>query len=155
MDDIKWCLKQNKGIELVEPNENLGNAYLLKAEEALDTLNSVKSKSWQLIAAYYTIYNGIYSILMKIGIKCEIHKCTIKFSKKYLKDYFVDSDFELIDMAFDARIDSQYYIERRVSEKNYNNIVTQTPMFLVKCKNIMIKHKEIIKIRNEILRLLK
>lgn len=33
-DKIKWCLKKNKGIELVEPNDNLARAYLGKAENA-------------------------------------------------------------------------------------------------------------------------
>jgi len=31
MDQIKWCLNQKKGIELVEPNDNLRDAYLIKA----------------------------------------------------------------------------------------------------------------------------
>ena len=36
MDDIKWCLKQNKGIELVEPNENLAEEYVKNAEETFN-----------------------------------------------------------------------------------------------------------------------
>lgn len=147
---MKWCVKQAKGIELVEPSDNLRNAYFIKAEEALDTLRTSKSKDWKLTAAYYTIYHGIYSLLMKIGVKCEIHSCTIEFAKRFLKDYFLSEDFELIDKAFSARIDSQYYVDREVPNKNYHFIIKKTPEFLVKCKNILLEQKEIEHIRNEI-----
>lgn len=32
MENIKWCLHVENGIELVEPNENLSKAYLKKSE---------------------------------------------------------------------------------------------------------------------------
>lgn len=118
MDKIKWCLRQNKGIELVEPSDNLRDAYLKKAEDALETLRTSKIKDWRLIIAYYIIYNGIYSLLMKIGIKCEIHSCTIEFVKYFLKTHFSEEDFELIDKAFSARIDSQYYVNKNVPDLN-------------------------------------
>lgn len=150
MDKIKWCVQQKKGIELVEPSDNLRDAYLIKAEDALDTLKTSKSKDWQLTTAYYTIYNGLYSLLMKIGIKCEIHSCTIEFTKRFLKDHFSNQDFELIDKAFSARIDAQYYVNRQVPDQNYDLIMKKTPAFLVKCKNIVIDQKEIIEIRARI-----
>ncbi len=150
MDQIKWCMQQKKGIELVEPSDNLRDAYLIKAEDALDTLKTSKSRDWQLTTAYYTIYNGLYSLLMKIGIKCEIHSCTIEFTKRFLKDHFSPQDFELIDKAFSARIDSQYYVNRQVPDQNYDLIMKKTPAFLVKCKNIVIDQKEITEIRARI-----
>ena len=150
MDQIKWCMQQKKGIELVEPSNNLRDAYLIKAEEALDTLRTSKSRDWQLTTAYYTIYHGIYSLLMKIGVKCEIHACTIEFAKRYLKNHFLPEDFELIDKAFSARIDSQYYVNRRVPNQNYELIMKKTPVFLVKCKNIVLEQKEIEDIRGRI-----
>ncbi|MCF7798506.1 hypothetical protein K9M74_01235 [Candidatus Woesearchaeota archaeon] len=150
MDQIKWCLNQKKGIELVEPSDNLRDAYLIKSEEALETLRSTKVRDWQLTTAYYTIYHGIYSLLMKMGVKCEIHSCTIEFTKRYLKDHFTPEDFELLDKAFSARIDSQYYVNREVPDQNYNLIMKKAPAFLVKCKNIVLEQKEIEKIREQI-----
>jgi uncharacterized protein (UPF0332 family) len=151
MDQIKWCIKQKKGIELVESSDNLRDAYLMKAEDALDTLKTSKSRDWQLTTAYYTIYNGLYSLLMKIGIKCEIHSCTIEFTKRFLNDHFSLQDFELIDKAFSARIDSQYYVNREVPDQNYDLIMRKTPLFLVKCKNIVLDEKEIQDVRKKIL----
>jgi uncharacterized protein (UPF0332 family) len=150
MDQIRWCLNQKKGIELVEPSDNLRGAYLAKAEEALETLRTSKSRDWQLTTAYYTIYHGIYSLLMKIGIKCEIHSCTIEFTKRFLKDFFTPEDFGLIDKALSARIDSQYYVNREVPDLNYEIIIKKTPGFLVKCKNIVLEQKEVEEIRNQI-----
>lgn len=59
MGKIEWCVHKKDGIELVEPNENLRNAYLLKAEEALEASRAAISKDWQLTAAYYTIYSSL------------------------------------------------------------------------------------------------
>ncbi len=88
---------------------------------------------------------------MKIGVKCEIHSCTIEFTKKFLKKYFSSEEFELIDKAFSARIDSQYYINKKIPDKNYNTIIKKTPIFIVKCKNIIIEEEEINKIRTELI----
>ena len=143
-------MQQKKCIELVEPSDNLRNAYLIKAEEALEVLRATNIRDWQLTTAYYTIYHGIYSLLVKIGIKCEIHSCTIEFTKRFLKDHFSTDDFELIDKAFSARINSQYYVNRNVPKRNYDLIMTRTPALLVKCKNIVLEQKEITKIRARI-----
>lgn len=150
MDQIKWCLNQKKGIELVEPSNNLRDAYLIKAEESLEVLRTTRIRDWQFTTAYYTIYNGIYSLLMKMGVKCEIHSCTIEFAKRFLKGYFSPEDFELIDKAFSARINSQYYVNREVPDQNYDLIMKKTPAFLVKCKNIVLEQKEIEEIRKKI-----
>jgi len=143
MDQIKWCLNQKKGIELVEPSDNLREAHLMKAEDALEVLRATKIRDWEMTAAYYAIYHGIYSLLMKMGIKCEIHSCTIEFTKRFLKNKFSSEDFELIDKAFSARIDAQYYVNREVPDKNYEFIMKKTPAFLVKCKNTVLEQKEI------------
>ena len=150
MDKINWCLNQKKGIELVEPNDNLRGAYIIKAEDSLATLRLIKSMDWKLTTAYYTIYNGIYSLLMGVGIKCEIHSCTIEFIKRYLKDYFTIEDLKLLDTAFSARNDSQYYVNREVSDSKYDFIIKKTPLFLVKCKNIILGQKKIDNIRIQI-----
>jgi len=144
-------MQQSKGIKLVEPNDNLRNAYIIKAEESLEVLRTTAIRDWQLTTAYYSIYHSIYSLLMKIGIKCEIHSCTLGFTKKFLKNHFLPDDFGLIDKAFSARIDSQYYVNRKVPDFEYDFIINKTPAFLVKCKNIALEQKEINEIREKIL----
>ena len=51
-DKIKWCLKQKKRIELVEPNENLSGAYLRDADNSLTAMGR-NVGSWKIITAYY------------------------------------------------------------------------------------------------------
>jgi len=43
-------------------------------------LREIKDKSnmWLATTKYYCEYFAIYAVLMKLGIKCEIHECTIK-----------------------------------------------------------------------------
>lgn len=75
MASISWCKRQHKGIRLIEPNDNLFQEYIQTAEETLDVLRSIKGKSkvWMATTKYYCEYFAFYSMLMKIGVKCEIH----------------------------------------------------------------------------------
>ncbi len=40
MDKIDWCLKKKQGISLIEPNSNLSEAYLKKAEDSFKIYES-------------------------------------------------------------------------------------------------------------------
>jgi len=81
MASIKWCCKQKDGIRLIEPNDNLAESYMKMAEEAPGTMNREKNYNlnFAISACYYSMYYSLYSILMKIGVKCEIHSCTLEF----------------------------------------------------------------------------
>ena len=142
MNKIKWCTEKKEGLSLIEPNSNLANAYLKKAEEALESIRVNIVKDWKISTAYYTIYFSLYSILMKLGIKCEIHSCTIEFAKRFLTEFFEETDLEFAKDALKARIDSQYYMNRTVPDKQYNKMIKKAPEFLVKCKAILIKLNE-------------
>lgn len=153
MKDIKWCLNTNHGMELVEPNENLSKAYLKKAEGSLEVSSILKGKrEWEITSAYYAQYLGIYAILMRIGVKCEIHSCTIAFMKEFLTDYFTKEDVKLISKSHKGRNDLQYYSDRSISEELHLKIINNTPLFLTKCKQVLseINENEIILIRNKI-----
>ena len=142
MKKIEWCCNIKNWIELVAPNTNLADAYIIKAESSLETSRLAKSKDWKVSAAYYAIYFSLYSILQKLGIKCEIHACTILFAKEFLTEYFSKEQFELLDNAFDARQDMQYYVDREVDDKTYNEILNKTPTFISYCKNTSLKIDE-------------
>jgi len=152
MVSINWCLKAKNGLELIESNTNLSKAYIKKAEDSLKSIEINTIKEWKITTAYYSIYFSLYAILMKIGIKCEIHSCTIEFAKRFLKDYFNKEDFELLEDAFKARIDTQYYVNKDVPNEQYKGILNQAPIFFTKCKNILLKitQREIGDIRKEL-----
>lgn len=140
MDKIEWCVK--RGMCLVKPNSNLANAYVKKASEALESISLNTVRDWKISTAYYSIYFSLYAILMKLGVKCEIHSCTIEFAKRSLNEFFSDGDLEFFEDSLKARIDSQYYLDRTVSDKQYNMMLTRAPDLFVKCKSIIIKLNE-------------
>ena len=142
MDKIKWCIGKKEGLSLVEPNLDLASAYIKKAEEALESMRVNIIRDWKISTAYYTIYFSLYAILIKIGVKCEIHSCTIEFAKRFLNDYFENIELEFTEDSLKARIDSQYYIDRTVPDQQFHKMMRKTPEFLVKCKSILIKLNE-------------
>ena len=75
---IEWGCLQKKGIKLIYPNEVLGRSYLDAADSDLLGLESSTLRI-QNSSAYKACYNSFYSILQKIGIKCEIQDCTLEF----------------------------------------------------------------------------
>ena len=143
MEKIKWCKSKKGGIELVEPNKNLADGYILKAEESLAMMQKTKeSRDWSVSTSYYTMYFSLYSILMKIGVKCEIHACTIEFMKKFLSSYFTPAECKFIEDSLQVRVDTQYYVDREVKDEFVNEMFASAPKFLVKCKEVLAKIKE-------------
>ena len=153
MNKINWCLNTKNGLEVIEPNQDLAVAYLKKAEDSLRaTIVLRDNKDWEISSSYYTMYFSLYAILMKIGIKSEIHSCTIHFMKSFLKDYFIKEDVELVEKAQEARINTQYYSDRNISEELYFRMKKQTPLFMIKCKDVLNKltEKEINMLRTKL-----
>jgi len=84
VDKLKWCFEQKRGIKLIKPNENLAKEYIRSAEETLLILKDIEGKSnmWLATTRYYCEYFIVYALLMKLGIKSEIHDCTIMIKEK-------------------------------------------------------------------------
>lgn len=154
MANLKWCCNKKEGIRLIEPNENLSLGYLQMAENATGTMNREKSLNMQfaISACYYSMYYSLYSVLMKIGVKCEIHKCTIEFMKKLLLEFYSNEDYKIISKAFDVRNTSQYYVDKIVTKEDTDFIFSKAQYFLNKSKEILSKINEnnIKHIRNRI-----
>ncbi len=141
MNKLTWCLKQKNGIELAEPNENLCRAYYKEAQETLQQIEGRDTK-WEVIMAYYARYNALYSLLMKAGIKCEIHDCALEILKRI--DGFSDPDWAFLSMLKEKRIQAQYYLKQERLEN-----LLQVKKFVLKCGNIA-ENLDIIKLRNQI-----
>ena len=92
MEKIEWCKRQKLGIKRRDPSINLSKEYLENAEESLRVLASIretKSNMWLATTKYYIEYFAVYAFLMRIGIKCEIHDCTIELAKKFENQEFL------------------------------------------------------------------
>ena len=57
--------------------------------------------------------------------------------KKFLNNYFTDEEMELIEKSQKARIDSQYYSDRNVSDELYERMVNHSVLFLARCKEVL------------------
>ena len=120
MANINWCKKQKNGLTLTSPNDNLSNEYIKSAEETLLILNDIKDRSrmWLATTKYYCEYFAVYSLFMKLGIKCEIHDCTISMTGILEREGALpDGTHDRLEKDKNLRIDNQYYV-------NYHNLTS-------------------------------
>lgn len=76
---IRRCARQKRGIRMVEPSERLGRAYAKKSHAAMRSMRLNMGHGigdWAASTSYYAMYYAVHSLLMRVGIKCEIHDCT-------------------------------------------------------------------------------
>jgi uncharacterized protein (UPF0332 family) len=146
-------LKQKKGISIVDENENLMNAYFKKAENAIRAVRNEKDNfEWEISAGYYVYYFSSYAILMRLGIKCEIHSCTICLVKFLLENKFTQEEINLFNKAKDLRIRVQYYVSYEKEIKDYSKITKKAIDFFYKCQEICqnLTSKEVEEIREKL-----
>lgn len=102
-------------MKLVEPNINLADEYYSNAEETLLVANLSKrsgSNMWLATHKYYAEYLAAYAILMRFGIKSEIHSCTIEIIKLLEIEGIIQFNFsETLEHDKNLRIDNQYYLK--------------------------------------------
>ena len=126
MRKISWCKNQNLGIKLTEPSNNLSEEYYKTAEESLKVLKNIQaieSKVWSATTKYYIEYFAFYSVLMKIGIKCEIHDCTIALAEFFEKEKIIPKGIsKTLEEDKELRIDNQYYLKNRPVDIDFDKI---------------------------------
>lgn len=154
-EHIKWCFKQKSGIKIIEPNDNLCEAYLKKANDSLTSMKAnikVNIKDWAIIAAYYARYNAIYAILMKCGIKSEIHSCTIALVKYLFQNELGTEMFNVLQTSKQQRIDVQYYTNKEINDKLSSNNINSAAKFVIAVEKLIysLKNEKINFIRKEV-----
>ena len=139
MKKIDWCKKKEKGIKLIEPNDNLSKEYFQNSEESLKVLKSIKetkSYMWLATTKYYIKYFAVYSLLMKIGIKCEIHDCTIALIAWLENEGLMNKGTaKILEADKELRIDNQYYLKNKPVKIDFEELLN----FIVSIKEILNK----------------
>ena len=154
MISIRWCLQQKDGLQLIEPNENMAISYLYMAEESISTLQGAeKSKLWTATMTYYIFYYSLYAFMIRMGVKCEIHSCSLVFMQQFLKEVYTQQDMTMIKKAFSARSDLQYYTDRPVKEEIIEETKRYCKDFYIKTKDVLAKlsEQQIETIRNDLI----
>ena len=111
-DYLRWCLRQSKGIRLVRPSGNLAKAYLKKSRSALRSMkvnaeNGIED--WAISAAYYAKYFSVYALLSNLGVKSEIHDCTIALFAYLFRGSVSPGLVEGLRRSKRDRVETQYY----------------------------------------------
>ena len=151
MDDkLGWCLRQKKGLRIIDPNENLANEYIDSSEETLLILRDISGKSnmWVATTKYYCEYFAAYALLMRFGFKSEIHECTIEFLKFLEKERIIKNISKILTMDKRLRIENQYYLKNKKVNINFDKL--RDFVLYIKDKISMISNDDIIKLRNKI-----
>lgn len=151
MVTLDWCFRRKRGIKFIEPNENLSKDYLNAAEESLKILKKIKGESniWLATTKYYCEYQAVYSVLMRIGIKCEIHDCVIQLAEFLEKQEILKKGTkDLLERDKELRIDNQYYLKNKKIDFSYDEILE----FVLEIKNTLnnLTEEKIDKIREEL-----
>ncbi len=135
---LKWCLKQGRGVRLVEPSENLVRAYQQKSRNALKSMEVNAREGiheWAVSASYYARYFAIYALLQRLGIKSEIHDCTIALFNYLFHDNISSRLVEELKRAKEERVDAQYYTkEITVDEKQ---LVSDAKAFVLEIEKLV------------------
>jgi uncharacterized protein (UPF0332 family) len=134
-DNLVWCLKQKRGIRIIEPNPNLTKAYLKKATSALNTMTAalkINEADWIAATAYYARYFALYALLMRMGVKSEIHDCTLHLARLLAENGILSSALvEDICQSKQTRIDTQYYVEQEQSVQEIKRNVEAARRFVL------------------------
>ena len=137
---LTWCRKQKHGIELIEPNQNVSSAYLKKAHTSLRSMDINYKESildWTVDAAYYARYQVVYALMQRIGVKCEIHDCTIELFRFLFNDSFDEELFLELKRAKEQRINLTYYTDRLVSVEDIKKNVYSASNFVLKVEEFL------------------
>jgi hypothetical protein len=90
--------------------------------------------------------------MLRIGVKCEIHACSLEFMRQKLRLFYDEKDIGMINKAFSARINLQYYTDRPVNPVVIEQSKRYSINFFIKTKDVLTKvnEKQINDIRNSL-----
>lgn len=151
---IIWCLKQKRGIRIIDPNENLVKEYLRKATSSLNTMNAalqINETEWIMTTAYYARYFALYALLMKMGVKSEIHDCSITVARLLAREGILTENLvNDISQAKEMRVDVQYYVTKELEQGKVRRNVESARKFVLEIEKAIenITTEQIASIRN-------
>jgi len=135
---LKWCLKQHRGIRLTKPSDNMVRAYLQKSKNALKSMEinaQAGLTEWAVSACYYAEYFVVYALLCKIGVKSEIHDCTITLFEFLFSDSIPAEIVKELRSSKSNRVETQYYTQEITVD--LNQVLTQAKRFVLEIEKTL------------------
>lgn len=92
----------------------------------------IRETDWILTTAYYARYFALYALLIKLGIKSEIHDCSIATARLLAKNKIITPDLVAdITQAKQTRIDTQYYVTKELKQEEIIRNVESARKFVL------------------------
>ena len=108
------------------------------SEESFALIGKVaSSRLWSATITYYAYYYSLYALMLRLGVRSGMHACSIEFMIKHLIPPYTGKDLEMVERAFSARMDLQYYIERPVDDTLLRLTQERCGGFCTRTKNII------------------
>jgi uncharacterized protein (UPF0332 family) len=108
---------------------------------ALNTMNAaleIRETDWITTTAYYARYFALYALLMKMGIKSEIHDCSIAVAELLTERGILEEGLAKgILNSKQARIDIRYYVERELDPTSVRNDVKNARNFVLELEKVI------------------
>lgn len=120
-------LKEEGKLEIIEPSEEVKQAYIEKSESYLISAKILLDNNRleeAVSMAYYSMYHILTALLFKTGIKCENHSASIIL----LKEIF-DIDNSDISFAKKERVDKQYYVDFHLTSEEVKDMIKKAEIF--------------------------
>lgn len=98
----------------------------------------IKETEWIATTAYYARYFSLYVLLMKRGIKSEIHDCSIAIARLLAEKGILNED--LVNDIADSkqiRIDTQYYVERELDKASIKRNAENARKFVLTIEKVI------------------
>ena len=153
--DFEFCFKKHGRLKLISPNDNLAGVYKRKSKSALNMLNSAIEKGeneWILDTSYYAKYFIVYALFMKVGIKSEIHNCTIFILRFIFNTLGIVNENICKDLedSRDLRVDSLYY-DKTFNKNKILEKANSASDFCLEVESIIesVSKEDILKIRKK------
>lgn len=123
---------------------SLAEAYIRNAEETLSVLRDIKDRSnmWLATTKYYCEYFAVYAFLMRLGLRSEIHECTIE-AARFLEGegLLPGGTARLLKKDKQLRMDNQYYLKNRKVRVDCEEL--RSFVLAVKDRVVQLTHQDI------------
>ncbi|MFH0961830.1 MAG: HEPN domain-containing protein [archaeon] len=134
LDFLKKLVEEGK-ISPIAPSGNLHRAYMKKSEDCLSSAKVLLERGLfenSVTMSYYSMYNALTAVLLKVGVKSESHAGSLAVFKELFRDQ--KELYELISAAKRERIDKQYYVSaessRDATRRDTENLILGAENFL-------------------------
>jgi len=122
----RWCKQQRREIRVGETSQQLCQEYLQSAQETLQVLEQIgkTSNMWLATTKYYCEYFAFTAVLMKLGIRSEIHECTIALCSMLESEGIIRAGTSTtLEEDKELRIDNQYYLKNKDVAADHDDLL--------------------------------